>query len=580
MDVLKESCLTRPHLNVEDIKRIDRSVLTINAVKDHLGEEEQFQVTGWSNHSGMQPPYLVYEQDASHLDFLSYDGKNQTGFHRLSDYVTDWKKVGPSDALEIGATQLNGEILTVGALKTTGPITGSGTIHITGGGLLAGGDIAPNIDFGHAEGIIHGWPALKGKVSGTNGLTFSTSFCASEISVHTTSLSNSANDFTGTITIEGLRVDVGYDVFDSDGRAQLGSLGNLANNIVLNGGGLVFSKPLATTDEKIGLAASRTVTLGPSGGLINSPVGPVHLAARVTGPGMLTEPGELSGPLIIENPDNDYTGGTRLLLGGEAMTVTSTGKLGKGPVEVDAESWLNLEGDHNIDSHACLHTTQESMVTFFSKAPEIGSLIGGGLISLSGADTNLSVGSDDTSFTFYGSIKEQTNAAKPGLGSLTKVGMGAWTLYGNHSYSGLTTVAAGTLILKGGVRGDVNVPEHGTLAGSGIIGGNLSVRGGRVSPEISAAGLRIKGNARLDAASSFHVVLSKDKAGELNVGGQITLNGSLVINASDTPSAPGSKWKLLTAGGGIQGKFIELPAGYEVHLSSDEKVLELIKVQP
>jgi autotransporter-associated beta strand protein len=514
------------HLNVADIKRSDRSVFTINAVKGDLGEKEQFQVTGWSAHSGLQSPYLVYEQDASHLDFLSYDGRNGTGFHRFSDYVTDLKKAGATDAVEVGATQLNGETLTIAALKTTGPITGSGTIHITGGGLLAGGDITADIDFGNAEGIIHGWPALKGKVSGTNGLTFSTSFCASERSIRTASLSNSGNDFTGTVTIEGVRLDAGYDVFGSDGRAQLGSLGNLANNIVLNGGGLVFSKPLAMTDEKIGLAASRTVTLGPSGGLINSPLGPIYLAARVTGPGMLTEPGELSGPLIIENPDNDYTGGTRLLLGAEAMTATSTGKLGKGPVEIDAESWLNLQGDHNIDPHACLHVSQESIVNFFSRAPEIGSLIGGGLICLSGPDTNLSVGSDDTSFTFYGILKDQTGAANPSSGSLTKVGIGAWTLYNNQAYSGPTTIAAGSLILKGAVRGDVIVSGQGTLGGSGIIGGNLSVHGGNLSPEVGGSVLRIKGDAVLDGTSSFHVTLSGQKAGLLDVGGKVILDGS------------------------------------------------------
>ncbi|HEY2762060.1 MAG TPA: autotransporter-associated beta strand repeat-containing protein, partial [Pirellulales bacterium] len=71
---------------------------------------------------------------------------------------------------------------------------------------------------------------------------------------------------------------------------------------------------------------------------------------------------------------------------------------------------------------------------------------GSGNIALSDTtgnqNVNLSVGGTNASSTFNGSL---TNGAGSGVGSLTKVGTGTFTLSGTNSYTGITTVSAGTL---------------------------------------------------------------------------------------------------------------------------------------
>jgi autotransporter-associated beta strand protein len=69
--------------------------------------------------------------------------------------------------------------------------------------------------------------------------------------------------------------------------------------------------------------------------------------------------------------------------------------------------------------------------------PTIGSLEGDGLVSL--ADHPLSIGGNNLSTTFTGTIQD--------TGSVTKVGTGTLTLSGANLYTGGTTVSAGTLVV-------------------------------------------------------------------------------------------------------------------------------------
>jgi autotransporter-associated beta strand protein len=74
------------------------------------------------------------------------------------------------------------------------------------------------------------------------------------------------------------------------------------------------------------------------------------------------------------------------------------------------------------------------------------------------ADT-LTSGNDNTSTTFSGTIS--------GTGGLTKIGSGTWVLTGNNTYSGPTTITAGTLQLgNGGTSGSIfgNVINNANFA--------------------------------------------------------------------------------------------------------------------
>lgn len=67
---------------------------------------------------------------------------------------------------------------------------------------------------------------------------------------------------------------------------------------------------------------------------------------------------------------------------------------------------------------------------------------------------------------------------------LTKQGPGTMELTATNTYTGTTTVSAGTLLVNGSTStGAVNVSSGATLAGDGTIGGTVTIAsGGTLSP--------------------------------------------------------------------------------------------------
>jgi autotransporter-associated beta strand protein len=99
----------------------------------------------------------------------------------------------------------------------------------------------------------------------------------------------------------------------------------------------------------------------------------------------------------------------------------------------------------------------------------IGSLAGNGMVLLAGH--TLSVGNNNLSTTFAGIIQES--------GGLTKAGTGTLTLTGANTYSGPTTVTAGTLRVNnstgsGTGSGPVKI-QAGAVGGTGTIGGQVTI---------------------------------------------------------------------------------------------------------
>ena len=114
----------------------------------------------------------------------------------------------------------------------------------------------------------------------------------------------------------------------------------------------------------------------------------------------------------------------------------------------------------------------------FRQAPgmPVGSIEGSGAVFL-GAN-NLTVGSNNLSTTFSGVI--QDDGLNGGIGgSLTKIGSGKLTLSGANTYTGGTTISAGTLFVTnrrgpGTGSGAVQV-NVGKLGGTGKISGSVTV---------------------------------------------------------------------------------------------------------
>jgi autotransporter-associated beta strand protein len=96
----------------------------------------------------------------------------------------------------------------------------------------------------------------------------------------------------------------------------------------------------------------------------------------------------------------------------------------------------------------------------------------------------LTTGADNTNTSFSGII--QNTAGKL---AVTKSGSGTWTLSGANTYTGTTTVGAGTLNVTGSLAAGsaANVGAGATLSGTGSVGGPIMVAGGAIQPGTSTS---------------------------------------------------------------------------------------------
>ena len=113
----------------------------------------------------------------------------------------------------------------------------------------------------------------------------------------------------------------------------------------------------------------------------------------------------------------------------------------------------------------------------------VGSIEGDGNVFL--GEKNLTVGSSNLSATFSGVMRDGGQNGGTG-GSLTKIGTGTLDLTGVNTYTGTTKVNNGVLQVDGSITSET-VVNHGTLAGTGTVRGNVT-NNSRVSPGDNAPG--------------------------------------------------------------------------------------------
>ncbi len=174
--------------------------------------------------------------------------------------------------------------------------------------------------------------------------------------------------------------------------------------------------------------------------------------AAITGSGAVTQLG--SGSLTL-NAANSFSGGVNINAG--SVRVANVGNSG-------ANSNLGANGTINIGA-----TTSGGTLVYTGtgetsdKVINLAGTTGGATIDQSGASGLLKFSSALTAtgvgaktLTLQGSTAGTGEIAgaivdsSSGATSVTKAGTGTWTLSGNNSYTGATTVSAGTLSFQGG----------------------------------------------------------------------------------------------------------------------------------
>jgi autotransporter-associated beta strand protein len=436
-------------------------------------------------------------------------------------------KVGTGTLTLAGANTYTGQTtVSVGTLtlSSTGSINSPGALVTTGisGTLNNAGTITAAAVFNSgtliSTGVINaavangGTTNLAGQLNGNLSnaglvtLTGATSGIAA--------LSQTA---AGTFNLNGFSTTIGS--LAGAGFVQLGS-GTLTTNG--DNSSTTFSGVISGSG---GLTKAGTGTLTLSG--VNTYTGTTNVSAGTLA---LTSTGSLAGP--VSNAATFTNAGTVTGLVTNSVTLTSTGVLNGG---LTNSGTANLSGQLNgaLTNTAGTVTltgtttgitavTQSAGATFNLAGfnTTIGSLAGDGSVQLGSA--TLSTNGNNASTTFAGVIS--------GTGNLTKAGTGSLTLTGANTYTGTTTISAGTLALgNGGTSGSL---AGGPIVDNGILVINRSdaVTLANVISGTGSVRQNGSGTTTLTGANTYSGGTTVS-AGRL-VGNTTSLQGNIVDNAT------------------------------------------------
>ncbi len=269
-----------------------------------------------------------------------------------------------------------------------------------------------------------------------------------------------------------------------DGTQNLGNLSFESGNFTVAGSSLNFVNASPSIDVAPGITAT--------------------VSSNLTGASSsLSKTG--GGTLVISGT-NTYTGATNITAGTLRIGAASA---------VPGATAVTVSGGANFDLNDITTT--------------VGSISGAGAIALGTAA--LTAGADNTSTTFSGVIS--------GTGGLTKAGSGNLTLAGANTYTGGTTVNAGTLSLGASERiangAPVSVAAGATLNLNGYTQTVGSLTGAGTLRLASGTLIVGSGNVSSTFSGSFAAgdtgVLEKSGSGTLTFGTGINLaSGGLVLN--------------------------------------------------
>lgn len=390
------------------------------------------------------------------------------------------------------------------------------------------------------------------------------------------------------------------------------NLGASSGSLTFNGGTLVTQDSF-TSGRAITLASRGTIQTdtGPAGSTLT-------LNGLISGPGSLTSTG--SGKLVL-NQANTYQGGTNIYndvdigvtgalgtgpvvvqgagtdpdpvltfaggtsaqgltiqnLGGGGTVFSGASTADRATVSNGAQGYTLFAGQADAGSATIINymggrlaisdQAMANKATVLNNAgatvdisrttagTSIGSLSGAGVVYLGGQA--LALGAVNGNDTISGAIADGGDAGGAG-GSLVKMGSGTLILNGVNTYTGGTTVNAGTLKVgdaatpTASILGNVQVNAAGTLRGHGSIGGNVA-NAGTVWPGGSIGILTVGGNFTQASSGTLQVEVSPTTASQLKVGGTASLAGTLSLLYG--PGTYTTKSYTIVSANAVNGRF-------------------------
>jgi|GEM_PF-1398850 len=444
-----------------------------------------------------------------------------------------------ASTLSISAGTLNIQTFAV-AVTGAVQITGTGTISGSTG-VLTGGSY--DVQSGTISAILGGTGiALTKTTSGTVVLSGANTFTGGvTLSAGTLDLRAATALGTGTLTING----------GSFKKSTFGTLTLTTNNVQAWNGDFSIADSSYTIDFGTGaitLSANRAITVNSGNMIFGGAIGDGGNAYTITltGAGSIAFTGAntydglttvSSGGLILSGDNSAASGGVTLTAG--TLDLRSATALGTGTLTITGGSLKKATiGVLTLTTNNPMSWNGD----FSMAASSYGIDFGTGAITLGG---NRTITASSSGFIFGGAIGDGGNAY-----TLTKAGSSDLTLSGANTYTGLTTISAGTLTLSGdntAASGGVTLTA-GTLnvnSATALGTGTLTINGGTISNTSGGSITNTKNNAQ--AWNSDFTFSISTWAVALNLGtGAVTLGGNIQVT-----TATGSGSNVFTIGGAI-----------------------------
>lgn len=420
-------------------------------------------------------------------------------------------------------------------------ITGDGNISVTGAGSLSFTNLGP-LDITGMSTATVSLPGGDDVILVQNGLDFVTSSINSllvggtsnGVAIRTAAFYNNGSVIVDTSTSDGndsIVINSG-DTSHSNTNLQFAT-GTGTDAIVLGGsvtttGTQTYSGPV-TLSSNVSLTASELMvssttnlashTLTAITSSLDS-----HLVGVVTGAGGITMAG--SGYLKLDAA-NTYAGLTTVNSG--EVWATNSSALGT----TGASSGTVVAAGAEVFVTGNFAINEDLALAGRLAVGNANSAVWSGPITVSG-------GSAVVDTDLAGSAIDVTGIIS-GTNGLIKTGAGQVNLSAVNTYTGSTTVQAGTLVVNGQLTDGASVESGATLKGAGTIGGSVTIQSGADLAPGNSPGIIHTGNFDLQAGSTLSMEIDgKTTPGaeydQVNVTGTVTLAGTLAIldNSTDT----------------------------------------------
>jgi autotransporter-associated beta strand protein len=316
--------------------------------------------------------------------------------------------------------------------------------------------------------------------------------------------------------------------------------GAVYGSVNINNGTLKLSQTTAFVSPTTTVGASGTLELNKTAtGFINRGT---QLTRNITG----------DGTLNINSDTSGIDGGWVTLRIGGSNLVNFTGTIN---VKSGVLSMDNLNG--TLTGNPDLNVEAGGLFGIRGQNISVDALTGDGDVmndwNGATAGNTLTVGANNGSGTFSGVIHGDNSdltdgTIEAGKLLLTKTGTGTQTLTGANTYSGLTTVANGTLLVNntsgsGTGTGNVGITA-GTLGGSGSISGDVAIGDGIgtadsiLAPGTTGIGTLATGNLTFNSDGSYACDLDATSVtcDQTNVTGAVTIDPAATLSVSLTGS--------------------------------------------